>query len=113
MNIQNFYKNRNQIVSGHLNELKEAFSLTSDEKKIIYSYRENICNQCPVKTQNVCDSKKWINPKTKELKYFHKEGFIKGCGCRLSAKQKAYNARCPAGFWGGEETMIRNSISNV
>lgn len=105
MNLSSIYKNRNQIINGHLNELKSTFNLLSLDKKRIYDYREDICNSCLVKTDNICDAKKWINPKTKEIKYTSSVGFIRGCGCRLSAKQKAYNAKCPADFWGGEEVL--------
>ena len=98
-----FFNNIPQVIEGHVNEVKEILHLTSERKKEIHAYRENICNTCPIRSNNSCDFKKWINPITKEVAFGERKGFVRGCGCRLSAKQKAFNARCPAGFWGGEE----------
>jgi len=91
--------NFSAIIEGHFNELKSLFI---EDENIIFSSRENICNNCPMKSGNNCDSNKYINTRTKEIATYQKEGYIKGCGCRLSAKQKAKKSRCPAGFWGRE-----------
>lgn len=107
MNFEKFYKNRHQILSGHINELKSVLNLGSDEQEVIFHFRKEICDSCLLKTNNYCDSKKWIHPVTLELKNRKTEGYIRGCGCRLSAKQRAYNAKCPAGFWGGEEKKLK------
>lgn len=113
MNFEKLYKNRHQIFDGHLNELRSILSLSSHNEEIIFNYRKKICDGCKLKTNNYCDSKKWIHPTSLDLKYEEKEGYFRGCGCRLSAKQRAYNAKCPAGFWGGEEQIIQNKLKNL
>lgn len=107
MNFRNLYRKRRQIISGHYNEVIDFFKLTADDKKIIFFFRENICNLCPVKSNNFCDKDKWIHPESRKIRYSFKKNYIRGCGCRLTAKQKANNAKCPAGFWGGEEIVVR------
>ncbi|WP_143569830.1 hypothetical protein [Tenacibaculum agarivorans] len=89
----------NNIIQGHFNEFKSLF--VKDENLVFLS-RERICNNCPLKTGNSCNSSKYIHPLTKEFSNYRKQGFVRGCGCRLSAKQRAKGSSCPAGFWGGE-----------
>ena len=43
--------------------------------------RQRICNSCPIHSKKP------------------KEGFIKGCGCRLDWKIKNINSKCIAGLW--------------
>jgi len=102
MDLKKIYNNRTEIINGHINELKNVAGLTSKTEKNIFTLRENICNECPIKVNNSCDSSRWIHPKTLEVFNHSKEGFIRGCGCRLSAKQKSKASVCPAGFWGNE-----------
>lgn len=102
MNFKNFFDKRNEIVDGHFNELRSKIGLGNEDEEFIFSRREKICNACPLKNGNNCDTQRWINPKTFEVANSPKEDFIRGCGCRLSAKQKSKYSRCPADFWGGE-----------
>ncbi|WP_294304343.1 hypothetical protein [uncultured Chryseobacterium sp.] len=102
MNIKKIFGQRNEIIEGHLNELRSKIGLADQKEEYIYAVREEICNVCPLKNGNNCDTQKWINPRTMEVASAPKEGFIRGCGCRLSAKQKSKSSLCPAGFWGGE-----------
>lgn len=93
-----------QIVEGHINEFKSVINATSEEKNKIFRSREKICIECPLKTGNTCNPRLSINPKTLEVapSSEKKLNFVKGCGCRLSAKQKSLSSKCPAGFWGTE-----------
>ena len=91
-----------EIVDGHLNELGSALGLTNEDSQKVFRSREKVCNHCPLKSGNTCNPGLYINPKTLETSSTAKAGFHKGCGCRLSAKQKSPNSVCPAGFWGGE-----------
>jgi hypothetical protein len=102
MNFKNLFGKSNEIVDGHFNELRSKVGLANDVEELIFSTREKICNQCPLKNGNSCDTQRWINPKTLEVATAPKDDFIRGCGCRLSAKQKSKQSRCPANFWGGE-----------
>jgi hypothetical protein len=43
----------------------------------------------------MCDSKKYVDPKTNQVSYIAKDGYKKGCGCRLSAKTRVLDAKCP------------------
>ncbi|NQY28532.1 MAG: hypothetical protein HRT69_03565 [Flavobacteriaceae bacterium] len=102
MDLKKIYNNRNEIINGHINELKTMAGLASKTEKNIFTLRENICNECPIKVNNSCDAGRWIHPKTLDVVTTSIDGYIRGCGCRLSAKQKSKDSLCPAGFWGGE-----------
>lgn len=92
-----------EIVDGHVNEFFSNIGVKqNEEKEKIFKSRARICLNCPLKTGNTCNRSKYINPETLEVSTTSKEGFVQGCGCRLSAKQKSPGSSCPAGFWGGE-----------
>lgn len=91
-----------QIIEGHVNEFKSAIGTENKEDEKIFSSRAIICLNCPLKSGNTCNRSKYINPETLEVSTYSKSGFVRGCGCRLSAKQKSKTTKCPAGFWGGE-----------
>jgi len=97
-----------EILEGHINELKALAGLEKKQALDIFKQREVICLSCPLKNGNNCNSKKYINPETKEISDQSEEGFVKGCGCRLSAKQKSPSSSCPAKFWGGEFNKKQN-----
>lgn len=83
------------IIRGHLNELlKRGMALSEARLKI--------CEECPiVKHSNLglmCDHTKWIN-KNNEVAFEPKEGYIRGCGCRMSAKATLEQAHCVIGKW--------------
>lgn len=83
------------IISGHINE---ALGLN----KNIAEARLKICKKCPIylsRYGGICNSQLWINPKTNEVSTKQKDGYVKGCGCRVSAKTTLVNARCVAGKW--------------
>ncbi|MDI1257358.1 MAG: hypothetical protein PSV16_14785 [Flavobacterium sp.] len=102
MNFKNLFEKRNEIIDGHLNELRSKVGMADENAALIFAMREKICNACPLKNGNNCDTQRWINPETMETSNAPREGSIRGCGCRLSAKQKSKQSSCPAGFWGGE-----------
>lgn len=84
------------IVTGHLKEL------IGSEQELSGS-RMEICSKCPIIALKsygyVCDSSKHLNPETNEVSYLYKDGFYKGCGCRLNAKTREQEEHCPAGKW--------------
>lgn len=84
------------VVLGHANELLKKNTKLKNE-------RMRICHKCPLFTESnigpMCDPNKYLNPVTGEFRYSSKEGYIKGCGCRLSAKATLEDAHCPADKW--------------
>ncbi|MCB1711373.1 MAG: hypothetical protein KDH96_02475 [Candidatus Riesia sp.] len=91
-----------EILDGHINELKSKIGLSDLKFDDVFKAREAICNSCPLKNGNTCNPRLFINPETMDVVSTPQEGFVKGCGCRLSAKQKSPSSSCPANFWGGE-----------
>lgn len=83
------------ILEGHLNELL-------NKKEELSARRLTICIACPIAKQTtvglMCDSSKWIN-KNNEVALEPREGFVHGCGCRMSAKTTLEQASCVAGKW--------------
>lgn len=67
------------------------------------SEKLNICRQCPLwkETINgpVCNSNKWIEPKTNNSSFFPKSGYVKGCACLLERKTADPNSHCVADKW--------------
>ena len=47
----------------------------------------------------MCNSRLWLNVNTGDVSTTAKTGYERGCGCRLSAKTRLANAKCPAGKW--------------
>lgn len=83
------------IIKGHLNEI---FGLG----KTLKEARLQICYSCPLysdKLGGICNSKIWLNPNTGDISMNEKQGYIKGCGCRLLSKTTLPNAKCPANKW--------------
>lgn len=84
-----------QIITGHVNEV---LGLNKD----ISSQRLKICHSCPLyspKLGGTCNSKLWLNPLTGDISVKQKDGYKKGCGCRLLAKTKVITAHCPLNKW--------------
>jgi|TARA_R110000868_G_scaffold74337_2_gene214922 hypothetical protein len=91
-----------EILDGHVNELRSMTGTQDEVKEKIFLKRGEICSSCPLKQGNICNSNKFINPETLDVSNTAKSGYARGCGCRLSAKQRSPGSKCPAGFWGGE-----------
>lgn len=61
--------------------------------------RKEICSECPLCNDWICNAKLFLNPETNEVSKKPKEGFIKGCGCAILVKIKNINNHCPAKKW--------------
>lgn len=84
-----------QIVKGHVNE---ALGINKD----ISERRLRICHDCPLyspKFGGLCNNRLWLNPSTGDVSIEQREGYKRGCGCRLLAKTKVYEASCPVNKW--------------
>ena len=83
------------IIKGHVNEL---LGLNKDISK----ERLKICKQCPLYLEDYggqCNPRLYLNPETGEVSNKFRQGFYKGCGCRLQAKTRLPGASCPATKW--------------
>ena len=85
-----------QIVKGHVNEV---LGLNMD----LSAKRMEICKMCPIYSPRfggTCNSNLYLNPYTNDVSNKKEdEDYIRGCGCRLSAKTTLPNANCPADKW--------------
>lgn len=83
------------IVNGHVNEL---LGLNKDISK----ERMKICQKCPLfslKYGGLCNNKLYIDPNTDDVSITPKDGYVRGCGCRLQAKTSLLNAKCIIDKW--------------
>lgn len=84
-----------QIVKGHINEV---LGLNQD----IAQQRLQVCYSCPLYTSRLgglCNDRLWLNPNTGDVSIDKKEGYKRGCGCRLLAKTRIPTASCPLNKW--------------
>lgn len=84
-----------KIIKGHINEL---LGLNKDLVQI----RLKICKECPLYSNNYggqCNPKLYMNPETKDVSVEKKDGYYKGCGCRLLSKTTLPEASCPLKQW--------------
>lgn len=62
-----------------------------------------ICKDCPLYKEDpygpICNPKKYFNPETEEVSYFPKDGFVKGCNCRLVQKSRNPSNHCVVEKW--------------
>lgn len=63
-----------------------------------------ICKQCLLFKEDpergmICNPAKYMSPDGKEVSYFRKEGWIKGCGCLIGFRVIRQNAHCVAKKW--------------
>lgn len=83
------------MVHGFINDV---FNINEDISK----NRLNICYRCPLystKFGGICNSKLWLNVNTGDVSTTEKPGYKTGCGCKLSAKTRVPNAKCPVEKW--------------
>ena len=85
------------ILNGHTNEMLGLNQNISDT-------RLKICRKCKLYKKSsmmgeICNSKLWINPINEDVSIEQKDGYIKGCGCRLKAKTTLPNSSCVIGKW--------------
>lgn len=84
-----------KIIKGHINELLSLNDNISEK-------RLEICKKCPLYLKDwggLCNPELWMHPETKETSTILKEGFYRGCGCRLQAKTTLLDAVCPCLQW--------------
>ena len=77
-----------KIIKGHVNEMLGL-------NKSISEQRLEICRSCPLfknTTGGLCNPALWLNPETDETSTVKKDGYFRGCGCRLKAKTTLNNA---------------------
>lgn len=83
------------IANGHV---KELFDLNKE----LSQSRLKICYSCPIYSKQLgglCNHKLWLNPNNGDVSDTAKEGYIRGCGCRVAAKTRLPEATCVAGKW--------------
>lgn len=84
------------ILEGHTKELLGLNKSMSEQ-------RMEICRKCPLFKNGalgaMCNSKLWYNEKTGDVSTTKKDGYVNGCGCRLSAKTTLPYASCPRNQW--------------
>lgn len=88
-------KDSPNIIKGHVNEM---LGLNKDISEV----RMNICKACPIfspKFGGMCNRKLWLDPKTNDVSFEEKEGYIRGCGCKLPQKTSVIDEFCNAGKW--------------
>lgn len=63
--------------------------------------RLEICRKCPICDLDnwICNAKLYLNPITNDVSTTPKDGYIKGCNCKLNWKAKNPNRHCPAKKW--------------
>lgn len=83
------------IIKGHVNEVL-------NKNGDISKQRMQICLECPIYSTRFggqCNGKLYLNPKTNDISLERKQGYFKGCNCRLNAKTRIKAEKCPAGKW--------------
>lgn len=83
------------IVGGAVNSVFGINKEMSDK-------RMSICKKCPlfsVKLGGMCNNRLLLNPNTNNVSVNEKEGYYRGCGCKLSFKTSVPSEECPAGKW--------------
>lgn len=88
--------NVKDIIKGHFKEMLNDEQALSDS-------RLAICKQCPLLKETaiglICNSALFLNVETGEVREDEHEGFHRGCGCRLNAKSRLPDAKCPLDKW--------------
>lgn len=93
-----------QIFNGWANLALDQFNLLDPEFKKVAEQRLLICNSCPLREGNKCDSSK--QGIVKENFTYKSTGQIRvkgdtfnGCGCQLAAKTVCRECQCPGAYW--------------
>jgi hypothetical protein len=85
------------IIEGHLKELFNKEEELSEK-------RLKICKVCPLYKNDsllgeICNSKLYFNPEINKISNYPRQGYYNGCGCRIQAKSRLINAKCPLNKW--------------
>jgi hypothetical protein len=83
--------NVKQIAEGWGNYFLDKLSLLDEGKKKVAETRMVICENCPVKTDNICD--------TEKTGYTAEGTKFSGCGCFLDKKVLCMDCECPGSYW--------------
>lgn len=84
-----------KILDDNVNKL---LGLDKDYAKI----RQKICEACPIFSERhggICNSNLWIDPKTDDISFVARDGYIRGCNCILRFKWNDPVGKCVAGKW--------------
>lgn len=86
-----------QIIDGHLKELL-------NKEKELSNERLKICRDCKLYKVDkvlgpICDKNTYWNPITNAIALTPTDNYVNGCGCRLNAKTRIPEARCPLKKW--------------
>ncbi len=87
--------NIGSIVQGHVNEM---LGLNTN----LAEARLKICKECPLystRLGGICNPRLYLNPDNGDVSTEKKDGYVKGCACRLSAKTSVVSERCVVGKW--------------
>lgn len=83
------------IINGHINE-----ALSNNED--LFEKRLNICKECPLYKDTalgpICNPKLYID-KNNNTSTSKRDGYVKGCGCRLNAKTRLTYSKCVINKW--------------
>ena len=85
-----------QIITGTANELL-------GRNQDLWEVRMNICKKCPLFEESGfglrCNPSLYLNPETGDTSSVSKANYYRGCGCRLEAKTRCTDCKCPASKW--------------
>lgn len=83
------------VIDGHI---KEMFN----KEEELFEFRMKICKECPLYKDTplgpVCNPNLFIN-KEGEVSKTRKDGFVRGCSCRLGSKTRVSSAKCIVNKW--------------
>lgn len=86
----------NNIIGGHMKELVGY-------NQPLHDYRIGICKECLLCRDTavglMCDRFTWINKETNETSKVPRDGYTRGCGCRLDAKTRNEDDSCVIDKW--------------
>lgn len=92
----------NLIIQGFTNLIKSKLGFLDENTKRIAEKRMDTCLNCPLRTDNKCDS----NKQGEVVKNFNYDGefraagqLVNGCSCNLAAKVLSMDSLCPLGKW--------------
>ncbi len=85
------------IIDGHIKEL-------TGQNGDLSEWRMDICRECPLFkvlpiAGPICNNNKYLDTKTGDVSDSPKKGYRRGCGCRLQAKTRLKDSKCPLGKW--------------
>lgn len=83
------------IIKGHYNEY-------INDNEDLSNARLEICKECPLYKETsmgpICNPQLFINNEG-EISQVKRQGYVRGCACRLNAKTRLTYAKCIVGKW--------------